>query len=154
HTTSRYLLPAMLNTTRPSRRMPALRKARFTSAGLVHLALRATRYHAISGSKASRCRGLDPNRFSVLRRITRIGRIGAWSQNGTSLIIACETLDALSCSISQPVGVMPEAITPPSDAEVAGRLLAHLRTAFAQPALAYAEVPARVTGGFETSIFR
>jgi aminoglycoside phosphotransferase (APT) family kinase protein len=33
-------------------------------------------------------------------------------------------------------------------------LLAHLRAALNAPALAYAEAPARISGGFETSIFR
>jgi len=42
----------------------------------------------------------------------------------------------------------------PPDAEIADRLLAHLRTSHAAPALAYAEPPSRLTGGFETSIFR
>ncbi|HJQ55555.1 MAG TPA: hypothetical protein VJ890_01525, partial [Vineibacter sp.] len=40
-----------------------------------------------------------------------------------------------------------------SDADVADRLLGHLRARMDAPALAYAEAPARVTGGFETSIF-
>jgi len=41
-----------------------------------------------------------------------------------------------------------------SDAEIVDRLLAHLRTSAAAPTLTYAEPPSRVTGGFETSIFR
>jgi aminoglycoside phosphotransferase (APT) family kinase protein len=44
---------------------------------------------------------------------------------------------------------------PPSASEqaVAARLLDYLRIALKRPALAYAETPARVMGGFETSIF-
>jgi len=41
-----------------------------------------------------------------------------------------------------------------SDAEIADRLLAHLRAVFDAPALAYADTPQRITGGFETTIFR
>jgi aminoglycoside phosphotransferase (APT) family kinase protein len=40
------------------------------------------------------------------------------------------------------------------DADVADRLLAHLRQSFSMPTLAYAEPPQRLTGGFETCIFR
>lgn len=40
-----------------------------------------------------------------------------------------------------------------SDIEIAQRLLSHLRAACDAPGLAYAEPPARVSGGFETSIF-
>jgi aminoglycoside phosphotransferase (APT) family kinase protein len=47
----------------------------------------------------------------------------------------------------------PEPAPAPEQA-VASRLLDYLRIAFKRPALAYAETPARVTGGFETSIFR
>ncbi len=42
----------------------------------------------------------------------------------------------------------------PSDAEIADRLLAHLRAVLNAPGLVYAEAPRRITGGFETTILR
>jgi aminoglycoside phosphotransferase (APT) family kinase protein len=39
------------------------------------------------------------------------------------------------------------------DQAVAARLLEYLRVALNQPALAYAELPARIMGGFETSVY-
>jgi aminoglycoside phosphotransferase (APT) family kinase protein len=41
-----------------------------------------------------------------------------------------------------------------SDTDTAVRLLDHLRRASSAPALGYAEAPSRVSGGFETDIFR
>src|SRR6478672_10118585 len=54
----RYLLPAMLNTARPSLRMLALPMARFTSAGVAQSATLTCRYQAINGSRASAYAGL------------------------------------------------------------------------------------------------
>src|SRR4029077_11671218 len=54
----RYLLPAMLNTARPSLRMLALLTVRFTSAGVAQSAPLPCRYQAINGSRASACAGL------------------------------------------------------------------------------------------------
>src|ERR1700736_4653529 len=49
----RYLLPAILKTTRPSLRILALRISRFTSAGFVQSACLTCRNQAITGSLAS-----------------------------------------------------------------------------------------------------
>ena len=57
----RYLLPAMLNTARPSLRILALPMARFTSAGVAQSAALTCRYQAINGSRASACAGASAN---------------------------------------------------------------------------------------------
>ena len=70
-TTTRYLLPAMLNTTRPFFRMLALPISLFTSAGVRQSAALTCRYHVNAASRASAYAGLlSRNAFSVLSAMT------------------------------------------------------------------------------------
>src|SRR6202161_2769824 len=85
----RYLLPAMLNTARPSLRMLALRMARLTSAGVAQSAPLTCRYHAINGSRASACAGLLPMKaLSVLSAMILTPIILPQSHTGTNAIFA------------------------------------------------------------------
>src|SRR5207237_9634856 len=73
-TTIRYLLPAMLNTMRPSLRILALPMSRLIAAGDDQSALSTCRYQAKTGSRASSYSGwLSTKRLIVRKAITRMG---------------------------------------------------------------------------------
>ena len=71
-TTSRYLLPAMLNTTRLLPQMLALAYWSLTSCGDAQGALTASSYQLCSGPRASEQPGRSPNFFRLLLAMTHI----------------------------------------------------------------------------------